>query len=116
MGCTLIAQPKASQLRVTGVTYPATSRVISRTNAVRLDRKPFLLEILGAGVLGVTSVHCVSIHFRKFGQRERNGGRRGNAAWEDVRWPLFRPTMRPDFCLTSFGMLTVVVSWSWFGW
>ena len=27
---------------------------------MRLDRKPFLLEILGAGVLGVTSVHLVS--------------------------------------------------------
>lgn len=37
-------------------TYPATSRVISLTKAVRLDRKPFLLEILAAGVLGVTSV------------------------------------------------------------
>jgi hypothetical protein len=43
------------------VTYPATSRVISRTKAVRLDRKPFLLEILGAGVLGVTSIHHVSL-------------------------------------------------------
>lgn len=36
-------------------TYPATSRAISLTKAVRLDRKPFLLEILAAGVLGVTS-------------------------------------------------------------
>lgn len=39
------------------VTYPATSRVISLTNAVRFDKKPFLREILGAGALGVTSVH-----------------------------------------------------------
>ena len=39
------------------VTYPATSRVISLTKAVRFDRKPFLREILGAGCLGVTSVH-----------------------------------------------------------
>lgn len=46
---------------VQNVTYPATSRVISRTNSVRLDKKPFLLEILGAGVLGVTSVVRVSI-------------------------------------------------------
>ena len=43
-------------------TYPATSRAISRTNSVRLDRKPFLLEILGAGVLGVTSIARVSLH------------------------------------------------------
>ena len=43
-------------------TYPATSRVISLTKAVRLDRKPFLLEILAAGVLGVTSVQFVSLH------------------------------------------------------
>jgi hypothetical protein len=82
MGCTLIAQPKASQLRVTGVTYPATSRVISRTNAVRLDRKPFLLEILGAGVLGVTSVHCVSIHF---GSVENLGSGSGTEGVEGTR-------------------------------
>ena len=36
-------------------TYPATSRVTSLTKAVRLDRKPFLLEILTVGALGVTS-------------------------------------------------------------
>jgi hypothetical protein len=42
-------------------TYPATSRVISRTNAVRLERKPFLREILGAGCLGVTSVQSISV-------------------------------------------------------
>ena len=42
-------------------TYPATSRVISLTNAVRLERKPFLLEILAAGVLGVTSALTVSL-------------------------------------------------------
>lgn len=42
-------------------TYPATSRVISLTNAVRLDRNPFLLEILAAGVLGVTSAVTVSL-------------------------------------------------------
>jgi predicted nuclease with RNAse H fold len=42
-------------------TYPATSRVISRTNAVRLERKPFLREILGAGCLGVTSVRSISV-------------------------------------------------------
>lgn len=29
---------------------------------MRFDRKPFLLEILGAGVLGVTSVHPISLH------------------------------------------------------
>jgi hypothetical protein len=54
--CTHIAQLHVSIFFSKGVTYPATSRVISRTKAVRLDRKPFLLEILGAGVLGVTSV------------------------------------------------------------
>jgi hypothetical protein len=48
------------QLKGLRCTYPATSRVISRTKAVRLDKKPFLLEILGAGVLGVTSVFLVS--------------------------------------------------------
>jgi hypothetical protein len=42
------------------VTYPATSRVISLTKAVLLERKPFLREILAAGVLGVTSVRSVS--------------------------------------------------------
>lgn len=37
-------------------TYPATSRVISRTKAVRLERKPLRREIFWAGCLGVTSV------------------------------------------------------------
>jgi len=37
-------------------TYPATSRVISLTNAVLLDKNPFLREIFTAGCLGVTSV------------------------------------------------------------
>ena len=27
----------------------------------------------------------------------------------DVLWPALRPTMRPDFCLTSFGIVTVVM-------
>jgi hypothetical protein len=47
-------------------TYPATSRVISRTKAVRLERKPVRLEILGAGVLGVTSVYFVSMRSSLF--------------------------------------------------
>jgi hypothetical protein len=47
---------RSESVELACVTYPATSRVISLTKAVRLDRKPFLLEILGAGVLGVTSV------------------------------------------------------------
>lgn len=49
-----------SRCRVRGVTYPATSRVISLTKAVLLERKPFLREIRVAGVLGVTSVVTIS--------------------------------------------------------
>lgn len=68
--------------KLQNATYPATSLVISRTKAVRLDRKPFLLEILGAGVLGVTSVRHVSVHPTIFfisvvavpGRRERCAG------------------------------------------
>jgi hypothetical protein len=81
---------------------------------VRLDRKPFLLEILGAGVLGVTSVQCVSTRSllvqicvvccgRAVWRDSRDGG------GANVLWPALRPTMRPDFCLTSFGILAVVV-------
>jgi hypothetical protein len=55
--CMSSASPRR---RVRSVTYPATSRVISLTNAVLLERKPFLREILAAGVLGVTSVRAVS--------------------------------------------------------
>jgi len=46
-------------------TYPATSRVISLTKAVLFDRKPFLREILGPGVLGVTSVGVLSVSFAR---------------------------------------------------
>jgi hypothetical protein len=95
-------------------TYPATSRVISRTKAVRLDRKPFLLEILGAGVLGVTSVYSVSTRSLLVqicvvccSRVTWRGSWDGGGA--NVLWPALRPTMRPDFCLTSFGILAVVV-------
>lgn len=109
MNRTLIAWRNASGFRLSkDVTYPATSRVISRTKAVRLDRKPFLLEILGAGVLGVTSVHPVSVPLRTcFVWRALSSAECGGRA--NVLWPLLRPTMRPDFCLTSFGILAVVV-------
>lgn len=50
-----------SQDVYSGLTYPATSRVISLTKAVRLERKPFLREILGAGCLGVTSVYRIRV-------------------------------------------------------
>ena len=55
---------------------------------MRLERKPFLLEILGAGVLGVTSVDCVSLHPRNFlivaigAYRERRAGGRTVAGVE----------------------------------
>jgi hypothetical protein len=71
-------------------TYPATSRVISLTKAVRLDRKPFLREILGAGVLGVTSVlRCQSRSLVVDRLRRMENY---------VRWPALRPTMRPATC------------------
>lgn len=72
------------------VTYPATSRVISRTKAVRFDRKPFLREIRGAGVLGVTSVcRCQIASLAQSGS---------SSCGEYVLWPALRPTMRPGKC------------------
>ena len=36
-------------------------------------------------------------------------GRRERGEWADVLWPALTPAMMPDFCLTSFGMVAVVV-------
>jgi hypothetical protein len=41
---------------------------------------------------------------------ERRSGELEGGGGANVLWPALRPTMRPDFCLTSFGMLAVVVS------
>jgi hypothetical protein len=64
--------------------------VISLTKAVLFDRKPFLREILAAGVLGVTSVHALSVSVACAVGKIRRG--------VYVRWPLLRPTMRPATC------------------
>jgi hypothetical protein len=72
-GLEAAAQQHTSYPRPAGVecakckTYPATSRVISLTKAVLFDRKPFLREILGAGVLGVTSVGALSVSIARAG-------------------------------------------------
>lgn len=61
---------------------------MSRTNAVLLDRKPFLREILTADCLGVTSIcrhqYAVARRYRVIFERR-----------EYALWPALGPTMRP---------------------
>jgi hypothetical protein len=58
----------------------------------------------------VTSVHCVSLRALLLAGlvawcREALWSRSGNRGRANVLWPALMPTMRPDFCLTSFGIL-----------
>lgn len=66
------------------------------------------LEILGAMVLGVTSVDCVSFRWLAANSSRQRRGLLRDSGRVDVLWPRFRPTIRPDFSLTSFGMVAVV--------
>ena len=103
------------------MTYPATSRVISLTKAVRLDKKPFFLEILGAGVRGVTSVQSSRLGFVRyvFSRWERvartvAGIEADDETCDNVsisknkQQELFGGV--PERCFTSFGMAAVVLS------
>ena len=91
-------------------TYPETSLTISLTNAVLLLKCPFMRETLGFGWRGVT--FCTS----QLCQLRCQSSRIMTAFIAFVReervahtWPALRPTAMPDFCLTSFGILTVIV-------